>query len=81
MRDSLYFGDHGHVPLHVALLLVAVAGILLTAPAGSAQIMQLRATARKYRRAHHRAVKAEAKDSSKAGGSPDYREPATGRDL
>ncbi|MFD0296908.1 hypothetical protein, partial [Streptomyces sp. NPDC127118] len=38
----------------------------LTALAGSAQIMQLRATARKHRRAHHRAVKAEAKDSSKA---------------
>lgn len=37
--------------------------------------------ARKHRRAHHRAVKAGAKDSSKAGGSPDYREPATGRDL
>jgi hypothetical protein len=61
-----YFGDRGHVPLRVALLLAAVAGILLTAPAGSAQILQLRATARKYRRAHHRAVKAEAKDSSKA---------------
>lgn len=37
-----------------------------SALAGSAQIMQLRATARKHRRAHHRAVKAEAKDSSKA---------------
>ncbi|MFD8568019.1 hypothetical protein [Streptomyces sp. NPDC059639] len=29
-------------------------------------IMQLRATAHKHRQAHHRAVKAEAKDSSKA---------------
>lgn len=48
----------------MALLLAAVAGILLTALAGSARIMQLRATARKHRRAHHRAVKA--KDSSKA---------------
>ncbi|MER5527989.1 hypothetical protein ABT075_25945 [Streptomyces sp. NPDC002677] len=43
-----------------------MAGILLTALAGSAQIMQLRATARKHRRAHHRVAKAEAKDSSKA---------------
>ncbi|MEU6032693.1 hypothetical protein OG288_42905 [Streptomyces tauricus] len=31
---------------------------------GRAQIMQLRATAPEHRRAHHRAVKAEAKDSS-----------------
>jgi hypothetical protein len=50
----------------VALLPAAVAGILLTAPAGSARIPQLRATARKHRRAHHRAVKVGAKDSSKA---------------
>ncbi|MFI7093525.1 hypothetical protein [Streptomyces lydicus] len=40
--------------------------ILLTALAGSARIMQLRAAARKHRRADPRAVKAEAKDSSKA---------------
>ncbi|GGU47943.1 hypothetical protein [Streptomyces violascens] len=64
--DVSYFGDRGHVPLRVALLLAEVAGILLTAPAGSAQIMQLRATARTYGRARRRAVKAEAKDSSKA---------------
>ncbi|MFD7106775.1 LapA family protein [Streptomyces celluloflavus] len=50
----------------MALLPAAVTGILLTAPAGSARIMQLRATARKHRRADHRAVQAEAKDSSKA---------------
>lgn len=56
----------GTLPLRVALLLAAVTGILLTALAGSARIMQLRATARKHRRADHRAVKAEAKDSSKA---------------
>jgi uncharacterized integral membrane protein len=62
--DASNFGAHGHVPLRVALLLAAVAGILLTALAGSARIM--RATARKHRRADHRAVKAEAKDSSKA---------------
>ncbi|MEU2208747.1 hypothetical protein AB0B95_35770 [Streptomyces hygroscopicus] len=50
----------------MALLLAAVVGILLTALAGSARITQLRATARKHRRADHRAVNAEAKDSSKA---------------
>ncbi|MEV7384223.1 hypothetical protein [Streptomyces lydicus] len=50
----------------MALLPAAVAGILLTALAGSGRIMQLRATARKHRRADHRAVKVEAKDSSKA---------------
>ena len=56
--DVSYFGAHRHVSLRVALLLAAVAG--------SARIIQLRATARKHRRADHRAVKAEAKDSSKA---------------
>lgn len=64
--DVSCFGAHGHVPLCVALLLAAVAGIPHTALEGSAQIMQVRATARKHRRAHHTAVKDEAKDSSKA---------------
>ncbi|MET8026830.1 lipopolysaccharide assembly protein LapA domain-containing protein [Streptomyces avermitilis] len=64
--DVSYFDAHGHVPLRVALLLAAVGGIPLTALAGSARIMQLRATARKHRRADHRAVQAGAKDSSKA---------------
>ncbi|MFD7164841.1 LapA family protein [Streptomyces violascens] len=50
----------------MVLLLAAVGGILLTAPAGSARIMRLRVTARKHRRAGHRAVQAGAKDSSKA---------------
>ncbi|MFD8328069.1 LapA family protein [Streptomyces lydicus] len=50
----------------MALLLAGVAGILLTALAGSARIMQLPATARKHRRADHRAVKVEANNSSKA---------------
>jgi uncharacterized integral membrane protein len=45
-----YFGAHGHLPLGVALLLAAVSGILLVSLAGSARIMQLRATARKHRR-------------------------------
>lgn len=49
--DVSYFGAHGHLSLGVALLLAAVSGILLTCLAGSARIMQLRATARKHRRA------------------------------
>lgn len=53
-----YFGAHGHFPLGVSLLLAAVAGILLVALAGSARIMQLRATARKHRRADAKAAKA-----------------------
>ncbi|MEV6902920.1 hypothetical protein [Amycolatopsis sp. NPDC051372] len=65
-RWTRSFGAHGHAPLRVALLLAAVAGLLLTGLSGNARIMQLRATARKHRRADHRAVKAEAKDSPKA---------------
>jgi uncharacterized integral membrane protein len=59
--DVSYMGAHGHLPLGVALLLAAVAGILLTAMAGSARIMQLRATARKHRKADERALKNEAR--------------------
>ncbi|MFD9632532.1 LapA family protein [Streptomyces violascens] len=62
--DVSCFGAHGHLPLRVVLLLAAVGGPL-TAPAGSARIMRLRVTARKHRRAGHRAVQAGAKDSSK----------------
>lgn len=58
--DVSYMGAHGHLPLGVALLLAAVAGILLTAMAGSARIMQLRATARKHRKTEERALKNEA---------------------
>jgi len=61
-----YFGAHGHLPLGVGLLLAAVAGILLVALAGSARIMQLRATARKHRRADARAIKAEAREARAA---------------
>jgi lipopolysaccharide assembly protein A len=46
-----YFGAHGHLPLGVALLLAAVAGALLVVIPGSARIMQLRATARRHRKA------------------------------
>jgi lipopolysaccharide assembly protein A len=49
--DVSYFGAHGHLPLGVALLLAAVCGVLLVAFAGSARIVQLRATARRHRRA------------------------------
>jgi uncharacterized integral membrane protein len=58
--DVSYMGAHGHLPLGVALLLAAVAGVLLTAMAGSARIMQLRATARKHRKADEQALKNEA---------------------
>ncbi|MBO0802732.1 MAG: DUF1049 domain-containing protein [Nocardiopsaceae bacterium] len=53
-----YLGAHGSLPLGVSLLLAAVAGILLVALAGSARILQLRATARKHRRADAKAAKA-----------------------
>lgn len=49
--DVSYFGAHGHLPLGVALLLAAVCGALLVAFAGIARIVQLRATARRHRRA------------------------------
>ena len=49
-----YFGAHGHLPLGVALLLSSVFGVLLVALPGSARIIQLRATARRHRRADDR---------------------------
>jgi uncharacterized integral membrane protein len=55
--DVSYFGAHGHLPLGVALLLAAVCGILLVSLAGGARILQLRATARKHRKADVQAVK------------------------
>jgi len=58
-----YMGAHGRLPLGVALLLSAVCGVILVVLAGAARISQLRATARKHRRADARRVKA-------AGGSP-----------
>jgi uncharacterized integral membrane protein len=54
--DISYFGFHGHLPLGVALLLAAVCGVLLVALAGTARILQLRATARRHRRADQQAV-------------------------
>jgi len=60
--DVSYMGAHGHLPLGVALLLAAVCGVLLVVLAGTARISQLRATARKHRRA-------DAKRAKAAGGS------------
>ena len=56
--DISYMGAHGHLPLGVALLLAAVCGVLLVVLAGTARISQLRATARKHRRADARRAKA-----------------------
>jgi len=53
--DIAYFGAHGHLPLGVALLLAAVCGALLAVLAGVARMAQLRATARRHRRADARA--------------------------
>jgi uncharacterized integral membrane protein len=46
-----YLGLHGHLSLGVALLLSAVSGVLLVGLAGTARILQLRAAARRHRRA------------------------------
>jgi lipopolysaccharide assembly protein A len=56
--DISYFGAHGHLPLGVALLLAAVCGVLLVILAGAARISQLRAVARKHRRADAQRVAA-----------------------
>lgn len=51
-----YFGAHGHLPLGVALLLAAVAGVFLIVLPGAARIIQLRRTARRHRHADNRHV-------------------------
>jgi len=56
--DVSYMGAHGHLPLGVALLLSAVCGVLLVVLAGAARISQLRAVARRHRRAHVKRAKA-----------------------
>jgi len=58
--DISYMGAHGHLPLGVALLLAAVCGVLLVVLAGTARISQLRATARRHRRADAKRVKTPA---------------------
>src|SRR5579859_5999334 len=49
-----YLGMHGRLPLGVAMLLSAVCGVLLVVLAGAARISQLRAVARRHRRADAR---------------------------
>jgi uncharacterized integral membrane protein len=56
--DISYMGAHGHLPLGVALLLSAVCGVLLVVLAGAARISQLRAVARRHRRADAKRVPA-----------------------
>jgi uncharacterized integral membrane protein len=46
-----YFGATGHLPLAVAMLLASVAGIVLTAIAGTFRILQLRRRVRRGQRA------------------------------
>ncbi len=55
--DISYMGAHGHLPLGVALLLSAVCGVLLVIAAAAARISQLRASARRDRRADAKAAK------------------------
>jgi uncharacterized integral membrane protein len=59
-----YLGAHGHLPLGVALLLSAVCGVLLVVLAGAARISQLRAVARRHRRADSRRAKAASRDTA-----------------
>jgi uncharacterized integral membrane protein len=63
--DISYLGAHGHLPLGVALLLSAVCGVLLVVLAGAARISQLRAVARRHRRADAKRVAA-----AQAAGKP-----------
>jgi len=63
--DISFLGAHGHLPLGVALLLAAVCGVLLVVLAGTARISQLRATARRHRRADTRRAKADAKAAAR----------------
>src|SRR5690242_4713684 len=59
-----YLGAHGHLPLGVALLLAAVCGVLLVVLAGAARISQLRAVARRHRRADSRRAKAASRETA-----------------
>ena len=49
--DIGYFGAHGHVPLGVALLLAAVAGILLAVIAWFGRGVKVRTAAHRHRKA------------------------------
>ncbi|HEU5387620.1 MAG TPA: lipopolysaccharide assembly protein LapA domain-containing protein [Streptosporangiaceae bacterium] len=59
-----YLGAHGRLPLGVALLLAAVCGVLLVVLAGAARISQLRAVARRHRRADARRTKAASRETA-----------------
>ena len=65
--DISYMGAHGHLPLGVALLLSAVCGVLLVVLAGAARISQLRAVARRHRRADAKRVTAAQAAAGPAG--------------
>jgi uncharacterized integral membrane protein len=65
--DVSYMGAHGHLPLGVALLLSAVCGVLLVVLAGAARISQLRAVARRHRRADAKRVTAAQAAAGPAG--------------
>jgi len=69
--DVSYFGAHGHLPLGVALLLAAVAGILLLGLPGAARIVQLRATARRHRRLDARYLATGQAPSPDGAGPPE----------
>jgi uncharacterized integral membrane protein len=59
-----FFGQHGHLPQGVALLLAAVCGILLVAIPGTARIIQLR-----IRDRHHRSAEATPESTGDTAGS------------
>jgi len=65
--DVSYLGAHGHFPLGVALLLSAVSGVFLVVLAGAARISQLRAVARRHRRADAKHVAAAKAAEGPAG--------------
>ena len=68
--DISYMGAHGHLPLGVALLLSAVCGVLLVVLAGAARISQLRAVARRHRRADAKRVTAAQAAEGPVGSGP-----------
>ncbi len=65
-----YLGTHGRLPLGVALLLSAVCGVLLVVLAGAARISQLRAVARRHRRADAKSVRRAAAAAAKEPAGP-----------
>lgn len=68
-----YFGAHGHLPLGVALLLAAIAGILLVVIPGAGRMLQLRTTARRHARRAQAAVGAAAPPPAQQTDGPQSR--------